>query len=257
MSNVIYPVQLVKIADLVPREWNVNVLKWKKFDKLVEEIRTKGFREPIQVVEIEWGKYQIIGWHHRTKACQYLGFEEISAVIYPRDERDEDAVQFESIRLNFIRWVPDPVKFTAFVKEKRDKYWDEVMQDMLALEDKEWSRMLIQVEQNLPDSVKEKFKEAKKQIKTIDQLADVISNIMSNAGNSMDRWYVFFNYDGKTALMVMMDKDLKKIVDNIVAQSEKTGDNINSILTWTLKNFQSVKPEYITPEEENSDKTDE
>jgi len=52
---------------------------------------------------------------------------------------------------------------------------------MLAVEDKEWNKLLIEVERNLPDAVQEKFKEAKKQIKTIDQLAEVISKIMSDA----------------------------------------------------------------------------
>lgn len=244
----LYPVEIVKISDLIPREWNVNVLEWVKFNKLVDEIRTKWFREPIQVVSRPDGKYHIIWWHHRTKACQYLWFEEISAVIYPPDERSEDEAEFEAIRLNLIRWHVDPVKFTSFVKSKKDKYSDETIQDMLAIwDDKEWSKYLIQVEQNIPEHLKNKFKEAKKNIKTIDQLADVISKIMSDSWNSIERWYVFFNYDWKTAMMITMDKELKKIIDNMVAMSEKTWDNINSILVWTLKQFASTKPEYINP----------
>jgi len=244
----VYEQRIVPIKELVEAEWNVNVLKWKKFDYLVESIQKDWFIEPIQVIELPeeeqkkyWWKYRILWGHHRVKAAATLWYEAVPAIVIPKEEYSEDRQKLITVRLNLIKWKVDPAKFTALYQEMLKKYPKEILNEMLAIEDeKELKKMLIEIEKVLPEEMKSKLKKAKKEIKTIDQLAEVLSRIMKENEKRKDLWFLVFNFNWNVHVMVNMDKELKKKIDKLTSYCENTGQNINNVLKDILNWWETI-----------------
>ena len=69
-----------------PTESNPNSMDQETFNTLTEEIEgkeenTPGFIEPIHVVPLENGRYQIVGGEHRWRAKRSLGHKRIPAIV--------------------------------------------------------------------------------------------------------------------------------------------------------------------------------
>lgn len=125
------PIQKVKPAPV-----NVNSLNDDSFGMLVEEIRTNGFDEPLQVLK-KGEEYIIIGGHHRWRACTLLGYTEIPCVVYDYD--DKKAME-QLVRRNMIRGKLDHEKFgdmlASYLKGESDFDWKK-MADTFAVREQD------------------------------------------------------------------------------------------------------------------------
>ena len=57
--------------------------------KLAKSIQSDGLLQPISVSQIEDGHYEVIHGHRRFKACQHLGWEQITCVVETRTEEEK------------------------------------------------------------------------------------------------------------------------------------------------------------------------
>lgn len=126
----------IPIGKILPAPVNVNALSEDSFGMLVEEIRSNGFDEPLQVLK-KGDEYIIIGGHHRWKACKLLGYSEIPCVVYDYD--DKKAME-QLVRRNMIRGKLDHEKFgdmlASYLKGESDFDWKK-MADTFAVREQD------------------------------------------------------------------------------------------------------------------------
>lgn len=112
--------QSIEIALIRPNSWNVNSMSQKEYEKLKESIRiTKGEhlkKNPIQIREIEKGKYETIDGEHRCRAFEELGYTHIPAII----EREVDIEEAKVLNVihNINRGKIDYFKLSKLLNEE-------------------------------------------------------------------------------------------------------------------------------------------
>lgn len=236
-------VRKIKIEDLVESEWNVNEMDDKTFNRLVDELETTGLIDPIQVVPIDGGKYRVIGGNHRLKAAKVLGWTEIDCVVLT-DARfmDEDLQKFISLRLNLIRGKINPEKFVNLYQEMVEKYGKEALSDLMGFTDTDaFNKLVATVEKNvknvLPPSISKKFEKAKKDIKTLDDLGNILNKLYSEYGHTIEKNYMFFVYGGKEHVMIECDKALWETVHRLLDVVAETKYTATELLNSAIKEY--------------------
>ena len=158
--------------------------------------------------------YIIVGGEHRWRAARVLGMATAPCLV--RDDWDADAQRFVSVKLNVIRGKLDPLKFIKMVEGLRAKYGQEVMATMMGFADQaSFNKLYRQVKRGLPREIGDRLDKVKSKIRSVDELASVLNELISTHGSTIERGYMFFTYSGQTHLMVMMDGDLRVQVDDL------------------------------------------
>jgi len=96
-NNDVKQIQLVKIDDLVPAEYNPRKLSDKQKEDLKASLEEFGFDIPVAVNQHKDRKNVIIGGHQRALVAKEMGYEEIPAIFFNLNLEQEK--QF-NIRLN-------------------------------------------------------------------------------------------------------------------------------------------------------------
>lgn len=215
----------IPLALLVAHEDNPNTQSEKVFDELVERIRQEGFDEPIIVYpEIirgnPTGKYKIASGHHRAKAAELAGFDKVPAII--REGWDEDRALIELTARNALRGNLDPVLFTKTYNKLKDTYGEDQLRKMMGLTDKKQFAALYKgVRAQLTPRQQKKLDEAKEEIKSVDDLSQVLNEIFREHGTKIDRSMLVFSFGGKNHLYIKVDKTT---FDRIKKLSEECED---------------------------------
>lgn len=184
---------------------NPNEMTPREFDLLVKNIQDKGVTEDIEVRPLGDNKYRIIGGHHRFKACKYLGWDEAPCIINNDPDMDDERETFQVIKMNTIRGKMSPDKFMKLYDQLSVKYSDELLQEMMGFaSDEEFQKLIKQTGNNLPPELKDKFFEASKDVKTVEQLAKVLNNILSEKSNTLGHGYLIFDFEGRESIWIRM-----------------------------------------------------
>ncbi|MGV0985088.1 MAG: ParB/RepB/Spo0J family partition protein [Limnohabitans sp.] len=230
---------MVPIAKIRPNTYNPNVQSPATFNALVDEIRESGWvgevqLRPLAPEEMESGyEYEIVGGEHRWKAAQVLGMDELPATIHP--EWQDDLAKAKAVALNVLQGHLDPVKFTALFNSLSAKYGQDVTKSMMAFTDEAlFKRVYRQARQSLPAELRPKLDAASKEVVTMDDLSVILHDLFRKHGQSVDRSYMYFQFGGKTHLMVEMDNDLKKIMKKVTDSSDERQVNVNDVLRDAL-----------------------
>jgi ParB/RepB/Spo0J family partition protein len=247
--NIEFEFKMINIDNIKPNSWNVNEMKSETFNRLVEEIREVGFIEPIQVVEDKsnLGNYTIIGGEHRYYACKYLGYKEIPCIILKSGKFDDiDLQKFVSIRLNILRGKINPEKFVKLYDEMADKYGAEALQKLMGFTDTEEYMKLVKAigrsvkDLGLGDKATKEFEKKAKNLKDVDQLADLLNDIFSKYGNTLEYDFMVFNYGGKNIYWVKLDRKVKKVMDDIIERCLGNKETINRYLYKIFEHYYSL-----------------
>lgn len=227
--------KVLKIVDLSidivhEPEWNPNEQSPDVFNELVKNIKDIGCLEPILVAprsDIE-GHYWAISGSHRWKASKVAGLLTVPCIIEERF--DEDMLKVQNIKFNIIKGKLDPLKFTQLFDQLAAKYGEEVTRQMMAFVDKAvFDQVYQKAKAALPDELKKQLDKAKKEIKTIDNLAAILGEMFQKYGNTLEKGYMVFNYGGQSHLWIQMDDKVKDIVDRIKRQAIEGDRNINEL----------------------------
>ena len=193
------------MSSLVKNTDNPNKMSSRQFDLLVENIERTGMTDPLLVRPIEGDKYRIVGGHHRFEAAEYLGFTEMPCTIITDPAFDEEAEQFQMVRMNVIHGQMDPEKFVKLYNQMSAKYADDMLQEMFGFADEAMFQNLIkQTKESLPPEMQEEFAEAAKEIKTIEDLASVLNHMISTFGDTLDYGYMILDFGGKDSVWLRM-----------------------------------------------------
>jgi hypothetical protein len=192
---------------LEPDLQNPNKMKPREFDLLCDNLERTGITDPILVRPVKGGRYRIVGGHHRWEAAKYLGFEEVPCTIIRDPDFDDEAAAFQLVRMNVIRGKMDPQSFFSLYEKMSGKYTLDVMQEMFGFaEAAEFKKLIAQTAQILPPDLQSKFKEAAKEIKTVDGLAKLLNEMFTKHGSSLPYGYMIFDYGGQRSVWLQVSK---------------------------------------------------
>jgi hypothetical protein len=200
----------VPINSLTPQAGNPNRMSGRAFDLLVDNIQKTGLTDAILVRRTDNG-YRIVGGHHRWEAAKYLGFEEVPVCVITDPDFDDEAETFQIVRMNVIRGKMDPASFFSMYEKMSAKYTQDILQDMFGFaESEEFRRLINQTAKALPPELQQKFKDAAKELKTIDGLAQLLNEMFTKFGSSLPFGFMVLDYGGKESVWIQISKKTKE-----------------------------------------------
>lgn len=221
-------IRMIPIKLLVEAEWNPQKMNDKEFNALVENLRDVGVIDPVQVSPLPDGRFRVIGGNHRLQALRVLEYDQVQCVLC--DDFDEDMQKFQSVRLNVIHGKLDAERFIKLYEEMGRKYGEHVVVDLMKITDEKALKCLIKdVKAGLPPEMAKKLDEAKKEIKSVDDIGSILNEIFSKSGDTLARGFLVFSFGGKEHHYVEMDKQLLKRVkylEELAVAREETLSNI-------------------------------
>lgn len=221
---------------LVENSSNPNKMKAREFDLLCDNLQKTGLTDPILVKPIGGGKYRIVGGHHRARAAQFLGFTEVPCTIITDPHFDEDMENFQLVRMNVIHGRLDPEAFLHLYEQVAAKYSKEILQDAYGFaDDAEFAKLIKQTGKNLPEDLQEKFKEAAKEIKTIDDLAMVLNRLFTEFGDTLPYGYMTFDFGGQDSIWVRCKKSTRKAFLTLGERCVKEQKTVDDIMEGILQ----------------------
>lgn len=212
------------VESLRPNPWNPNEMNEDTFNRLGEELEDVGFIDPIQVVPMDDGTYQIIGGEHRWRAAKVFGYDTIPCVILDGEKwSDEDLRKFVTTRLNALKGAINPMKFMELYNDLASRHEEEALQALMGFTDKDaWRVLTKDVKTGLEDmglskEALKKFDEATAELKTVDDLAGILNTIFNEHGDDLTSNFMILSFGGRDHLYVQFDdaKAFKAVVKKV------------------------------------------
>jgi len=228
----------VGIDELVPNELNPNQMNDAEFNMLYDNIERMGVTDPILVRThpTEKGKYRIVGGYHRWEVAKLHGMETVPVTIIDDPEFDEDMEKFQLVRHNIIHGSMSPQRFMKLFDSLSKKYSDDVASEMFGFTDEEEFRKLVQLTaKGLPNEMQAQFKEAASEIKTIDDLAQVLNRLFTAHGDTVPYNYMIFDYGKQEHIWLRMKPAQKKDFEDIAKLCKVHSVTMDSVLTMLLQ----------------------
>ena len=231
--------KMIAVQSLHCNAYNPNEMSKTMFDMLVDEIKSDGFDQPLQVVLCGCDQnpdehFEIIGGEHRFRAAKQLGMTALPCVIY---EWSPVVQKLKTVRRNFLHGALNDKKFTALVHElDGGGYSREDLATLMAFENEgALNRHVLDAKKvEEKDIVEKLLKDNSAVADARDAVADVVNNIMATYGETVDQGYMFFAHKGKVHLLALMDDDLMARVETLVEGLKASGANLNTVLKEKL-----------------------
>lgn len=242
------------LETLVKNDRNPNKMKAREFDLLIDNIEKTGITDPILVRPLDFAavkklsakhkgealveklteageKFRIVGGHHRFDGAAYLGFEAAPCTVIMDPDFDDEMEKFQIVRMNTIRGHLDPKAFFDLYSQLATGYSDEVLQEAFGFaEEAEFRRLIAETEKSIEDpSLKKKFKEAAKDIKTIDELSKLLNHLFTTFGDTLPYGYMFLDYAGKRSVWLRIEKktlDAVDVLGTLCIERKRTVDSV-------------------------------
>lgn len=252
---------LIRISEcplslLEKNEANPNKMSSRAFDLLCDNMNLTGWTDPalvrpvnlpamleavkhakgsetalVQLLKANNVKMRIVGGHHRFDAAQFLGLDTGPITIIMDPEFDHDLEMFQIVRMNVIHGNMDPNKFANIVGNLSGKYAEDVLQESFGFaEEAEFKKLIGQMAKSLPNKVaQDKFKEAAKEIKTIDGLAKLLNHMFTQYGDTLKHGYMIVDYGGQESVWLQATKktrDALMVIGQMCVVQDRTMDDI-------------------------------
>lgn len=240
MAIDIPQIVMIPANKIMPNEWNPNIMPADLFNELVENIEgAMGFVQPIIVAPIpeneqkDGFEYKIIDGEHRFDGLRLLDVEEIPCIIRVMSEDD---MKFQTVKMNRLRGKFDQRRFNTLVQDLLSRYtFEEVAQKMAFTDLTELEGMVDQARTSLPnDDMKQEFDKAKGEIRTVDDLSDVLNRLFTKYGDTVPYNFMVLDFGGKDHIWIRMDYNQYR---NVVSQARECmahGYTFDSVLTLLI-----------------------
>lgn len=223
----------VDINRIKPNEFNPQRMSDDKFNLLCNNIQRVGMNDPIQVVRLK--DYDlIVDGEHRWRACKALGIKTVPVIIVELENEDE--VKFQNMRANILRGNIDPEKFAKLYDDLAKTYGEQLTQEMMGFADEaEFEKLYQSVKRALPPELQKGLEEAKKEIKTIAGLSQILNSLFARYGATLKYSFMTFEYGGRKHTVVMMDRKLKDQIELLKKYCIEYKKGICPFLTQAIK----------------------
>lgn len=233
--------KMIALKSLVPNEDNPNQMTEKQLNKLCKQILDYGFTEPLMVATRDDGKYDIISGHHRFAACRHLGMSKVPCIVY--DGWDDAKKEVAMVRMNVVKGKFNPEKFMKIFDRHAREHGEKIVKDMMGFADEgAFEDIKRQIKSSLPKPVREKVEEAEKEkeISTVDELTKVVSDIMSDFGETVPYDYIHFTHGGKDHIMQRADEELWITLKRFYMGVETEGVDPMQVLKFVFEGWEDI-----------------
>lgn len=229
--------------DLIePNPWNPNEMTAEEFNMLSENIDEVDFLDPILVVPIrkEDGsiRYRIVDGEHRFEQQRLMDRETIKCVVADPDKFDETTQKFQTVRMNKIRGSFSRKKFTQLVEDlMQDGQYSlqDLAHNLGFTDDDEFESLVESARDSLPtDEMKEEFDKARDEIKTVDDLTNVLNRLFTTYGDTLPYNFMILDFGGKDHIWVRMKRKQLKRVQEVARESAGLGVTFDSVIARLL-----------------------
>lgn len=223
--------------DMVPNAENPNQQDDETFNGLVQAIQDEGWTDPAKVVWDEArGKYEIVGGEHRWRAARVLG-SKCPAILLPPEQFDRDRRDWVMVKDNLLRGKLNPEKFAKLYDRMARRYDAEVLQTLMGFTSEEaFKRVYKETKAALPPELQSALEAAKDEIRTIDDLSNVLNRLFREHGETLPSDFMVFSYGGKEVIWVRADKELFARVQEMGEQAHEAGESLADEIKWRLAN---------------------
>ena len=261
------------ITQLVPFDGNPNKMTEREFDLLIDNFEKMGVTDPVLVWPIDlklflsiWKKhrkavvvddvggpaydafeqemveqacfFKIVGGHHRTEAAKYLELVRMPCTINVDPEFDQEQAEIQLMRHNMIKGHQDPQKFfTLYEKYLSNGYADDMVQELFGFADaSEFKKLIDQSAATLPKELQDKFKEAAKEVKTIDGLAKLLNHMFTMYGDTLPYGYMVLDHGGQQSIWLRIEN--KKTWDSVTILGQtciEKNRSVDDVLGYILQ----------------------
>ncbi len=215
----------IPLSRIIASAENPNEEDDRTFDQLVERIRAEGFDEPAHVMPNpdKAGHFIMVSGHHRMKAAKILKLETIPCILH--EDWDETKRKIELVARNNLRGNLNPEKFTKLYDEIVKKGLDkEMVKIQMGFTKRDaFEKVYKSIEKSLPAQDKKKLKEAKENIKSVDDLSSVLNTIFKEHGSELDAGFMVFSFGGKNHHYIKVDKELDFLLTRLEKKYENGG----------------------------------
>ena len=220
-----------------PNAWNPNQMDQDDFNRLVREIETVGFIDPVQVIPKEGGRFTTIGGEHRVSAAKELRLDNIPAMVLdgPRWQ-DVDLQKLVTVRLNVLKGRLNPEKMAVLYQQMAKKYGEDALQNLFAFTDQQgWDKLVSGIKQglsktSLPPEKQREFEERAKEAKTLKDLERILNELWSSYGDTVQLSFMVFTYGKREHFYVSMDRKTRAAITRVAAHCKAHGKDINVVL---------------------------
>ena len=214
-------VVLIPTGSIRLNNWNPNELSDAMFTRLVEDIKTVGFLQPILVTPLDDGAYRIVDGEHCFECARLLDMETVPCVVVSGEfAGDETAQKFQTMRMNMIRGNVDKRKLKVLVEDLTTTAPIEDVAEAMAFDDVDALRALVgDARASLPPSMRREFDKKKEEIKTVNDLSAVLNRLFTKYGNTLPYDYMVMDFGGKKQILVRLGTN--KVYDKVLVAAGK------------------------------------
>lgn len=238
---VVFPeTVMIDVRKIMPNEWNPNVMPADLFNELVENIDgPMGYVQDIVVSpipkedQVDGFEYKIIDGEHRFDALRLLDVTEIPCKV---QFMTEDEMKFQTVKMNRLRGSFDRKKFNSLVQDLLGRYsLEEVAAKMSFTDPTELEGMIDHARDSLPTpEMKDEFDKAKSEIRTVDDLSDVLNRLFNKYGDTLPANFMILDFGGKEHIWVRIDPRKFKAVQSQAREVMAHGYTFDSFLTHLI-----------------------
>src|SRR5438552_2142849 len=193
----------VDVEDLVFNPENPNEMTKKELELLKKSIQEVGFIDPPQVIQMDSGKFFVVGGEHRARAAMDLQYKTIPVDVLQGDKwQDQDLIKFVTVRMNVLHGKMNPEKFLKIYNQVVNKYGKEEVAQYMGYTSQDGIKNLIGVmakgmKESLSPEMAEEFEQEAKQAKTVADLNNIVQKLMSEYGDTLKYSFMILSWGGR------------------------------------------------------------
>jgi ParB-like chromosome segregation protein Spo0J len=235
--------QVVPIEKLKPLDVELRIMTPEEFNLLCQSIREGKFTEPLRVVK-DGDVYRILDGNHRYLALRdVFKAREVPCIVLGEMGKEYDELRFwqEAIRVNNIKGEFNPAALTKKVIEIYEKlkhrYDPDEIKRKLGFAGKKtaFEKIVQQVEKTLPAEMRRRFREAAREIGSIEDLSKVLNTLFQQYGKTLDCNFMLFVWGGRECVMVRCDSELWSLVKLFFEQLEAKKQDARAVFKAFFK----------------------
>lgn len=240
----------IPMAQIEPNDYNYNEMSAEEFNLLAENVSDVNFLDPILVVPVKTSKekpqmFQIVDGEHRFEQQRIDDAENILCVIADPEILPEKEQMRQTARMNRIRGHTNKEKFRKFVDKmvtEHDVPVDEIAYEMGFTDQSEFDALKQTARDSLPSQeAKEEFDLVKDEIKTADDLTNLLNRLFTKYGSTITHNFMFLDFGGVESIWIRLKREDFKLFSKLAKDSMKEDAALDSVLVNVFKKLNTKK----------------
>lgn len=223
---------------------NPNEMGEAEFNMLYDNIESVGITDPILAVPHPEHKdmYRIVGGEHRWEVAKLIGYEKVPVNVINDETFTEDQQKFQVVRHNIIHGKMSAKKFMAMYESLSEEYSEAVASELFGFTDEaEFKKLVDATRDELPDALKKEFDKSKDDLKTIDDLTNILNYLFNTYGDTLPYGYMIFDFGGQESVWLRMAKTDMTHFNTLGEMCKDAGKTLDGVVSELLQSIAQGK----------------